>query len=185
MAREFFNEITKTHLAEEILPAVFLLEPNKQNYQYIVALSWDREERQRIIEYIDKNNLDLITVINDTSLIGHTPAATIGPGTFIFPFCNISIASHVGRHCIIGSYSLIGHYSGLGDNCELRPGVMINGKSQIGKNCLIETKATITNRAMICDAVDIMAFSEVRKDITESGRYVGKPARRITQLDDL
>jgi UDP-3-O-[3-hydroxymyristoyl] glucosamine N-acyltransferase len=182
MTAEFVNEITLTRLAEIVCPDDFLSLPNQNNYQYIIAVSYDLEERKKLIEYVDRQNLDLITVISDRSLVGTTPVSIIHPGTFIFPFCNISLGARVGRHCIIGSYSLLGHYSQLGNNCVLRPGVMITGKSTVGNNCTINTRSTVTNNSNVTDNVEIMAFTNVVKNIVESGKYIGTTARRQPDL---
>jgi len=176
MTKEFINEITKTHTASVIEPLEFLSMNNKNDYQYIISVTFDLEERKRIIKIVDKLNLDLITVINDTSLVGSD--IIIQPGTFIFPFCNLScnVSSEpvVGRHCIIGAYSLIGHYSRLGNNCILRPGVMITGHSSIGDHCIINIRATITNNATIADNIEILAFANVTKNIKHAGQYLTK-----------
>jgi len=178
MTSEFLNEITLTHPVEVVNPDNFLLLPNQDDYQYIIAVSYDLEERKKLIEYVDQRQLDLITVISDTTLVGATPPAIIHPGSFIFPFCNISISSTVGRHCIVGSYSLIGHYSSIGNNCILRPGVMITGKSTVRHNCTINTRSTVTNNSTVANNVEIMAFTNVVKNIAESGKYLGTTARR-------
>ena len=182
MTKEFVNEISSTHDVEVLRPDDFLLLCNQDNYQYIIAVSYDLEERKKLIAYVDQQNLDLITVISGTTLVGTTPAAVIHPGTFVFPFCNISIASTIGRHCIVGSYSLIGHYASIGNNCILRPGVMVTGKSTVGNNCTINTRSTITNTSNVTDNVEIMAFTNVVKNIIESGKYIGSTARRQPDL---
>ena len=182
MTKEFVNEISSTHYVEVLRPDDFLLLCNQDNYQYIIAVSYDLEERKKLIAYVDQQNLDLITVISGTTLVGTTPAAVIHPGTFVFPFCNISIASTIGRHCIVGSYSLIGHYASIGNNCILRPGVMVTGKSTVGNNCTINTRSTITNTSNVTDNVEIMAFTNVVKNIIESGKYIGSTARRQPDL---
>jgi len=179
MTQEFANEILLTHEVEIIQPDDFLLLPNQDDYQYIVAVSYDLEERKKIIEYVDHQQLDLITVISDKSLLGTTPAAVIHPGSFIFPFCNITLGASIGQHCIIGSYSLIGHYCHIGNNCIIRPGVMITNKSVIGDNCLFNIKSTVTNKVKIVDNVEVMAFTNITKDITIAGRYMGSRAKQI------
>ena len=175
---EFVGEISRTKPVTLIGTQDFLNNPDTQ-FQYIVAVNFDLVERKKIIDTVDSLDLDLITVINDQSLVGNNPAPAIQPGTFIFPFCNISLGSSIGRHCIIGSYSLIGHYSTIGRNCQLRPGVMITGKSTVGNNCVFNNRSTVTNRATVVDDVELMAFANVVKDITEPGRYVGSSARRV------
>lgn len=182
MTAEFVNEIALTRVVEVVCPNDFLLLSNKDNYQYIISVSYDLEERKKLIEYVDQQNLDLITVVSDTALLGVTPAAVIHPGTFVFPFCNVSLGASIGRHGIVGSYSLVGHYALIGNNCILRPGVMITGKSTVGDNCIINTRSTVTNNSTVADNVEIMAFTNVVKNIIESGRYLGTMARRQPDL---
>jgi acetyltransferase-like isoleucine patch superfamily enzyme len=176
MTQEFVNEISKTHTAEVVTPVNF--KPDN-NYQYIVAVTFDLEERRQIIDVVDQHQLDLVTVIHDTSLIGSNPPAKIGGGTFVFPFSTVALGAQTGRHCIIGPYNLIGHYSRLGDNCITRPGVTISDKSTVGNHCVFNIKSTVTNKVTITDNVSIMGLSNVVKDIDRPGRYAGSTARRV------
>ena len=179
MTQEFVNEITKTHPVEVIAPVEFLKDISV-DYQYIISVTFDLVERRQIINIVDRHNLDLITVIHDTSLIGTTPPAIIEPGSIIFPFSSVSLGAHVGRHCIVGPYNLVGHYSHLGNNCITRPGVTICDKSTVGNNCVINIKSTITNKVTVTDDVEIMGLTNVVKDIQLPGRYAGSLARRIS-----
>jgi UDP-3-O-[3-hydroxymyristoyl] glucosamine N-acyltransferase len=179
MTQEFFAEIQKTHKVEIIQPSVFLKSTTQDQYQYIVSVSWDLEERNQIIFDIDQKNLNLISVIHDTVIIGELPGAIVKPGSFIFPYSTVAIGSQVGRHSIIGYYSLVGHYSNLGNNCILRPGSMVNGKSNIGNNCVMNTRSTVTAGSNLVDNITLMAFCSVSKDLTSSGQYAGSPARKI------
>jgi UDP-3-O-[3-hydroxymyristoyl] glucosamine N-acyltransferase len=181
MTQEFLNEIGKTHKVEVILPQDFI---NNQfpDYQYIVSVSVDFIQRKKIIDIIDKNNFDLITVIHDTTLIGSVPPAVIQPGTFIFPFCSIALGSHIGKHCIIGPYNLIGHYSRIGNNCITRPSVVISDKSTVGNNCVFNIRSTVTNKVVIVDNVEVLGLTNVVKNIETAGRYVGSTARKISSF---
>jgi|LauGreSBDMM110SN_4_FD.fasta_scaffold06192_3 UDP-3-O-[3-hydroxymyristoyl] glucosamine N-acyltransferase len=182
MTQEFVNEIEQTHAVEVMLPKDFL---NNQSidYQYIVAVSVDFDERRKIIDIIDTKNLDLITVIHNTSIIGLNPPAQVMPGTFIFPFCNVMIGSYVGRHCIICPYTSIGHYCYLGNSCITRPGVIVSGKSTVGNHCLLGVRSTVTNAVSIADNVEILGFTNVVKNIDSAGRYGGSATRKIPVLN--
>jgi len=179
MTQEFVNEIIKTHQCEVIAPDDFLLDTNPQ-YQYIVAISVDFVERKQIVRLLDKQQFDLITVIHDTTLVGSNPPASIQPGSFIFPFCDIALGSIVGRHCIIGPYNLIGHYSQVGNNCITRPNVIISDKSVVGNNCVFNIRSTVINKAHIVDDVEIMGLTNVIKNIDEPGRYIGSTAKKVS-----
>jgi UDP-3-O-[3-hydroxymyristoyl] glucosamine N-acyltransferase len=176
MTQEFVNEISKTHNAKVVAPLNFAPD---NDYQYIVAVTLDLAERRQIINAVDQYKLDLITVIHDTSLVGSTPPAKIGAGTFVFPFCNISLGAAIGRHCIISPYSMLGHYSTIGRNCVLRPGVMITDKSTVGNNCVFNIQSTVTNHVTVVDDVELMAFANVAKNIATPGRYIGSTSRKF------
>jgi UDP-3-O-[3-hydroxymyristoyl] glucosamine N-acyltransferase len=178
MTHEIVGEISRTSSVSVIGTQDFLNNPDFQ-FQYIVSVSVDFEERKNVIDTVDDLDLDLITVISDQSLVGNRPAPVIQPGTFIFPFCSIGLGATIGRHCIISAYSMIGHYSTIGCNCVLRPGVMITDKSLIGNNCVFNIRSTVTNRATIVDNVELMAFANVAKNITVPGRYIGSTARKF------
>jgi len=59
------------------------------------------------------------------------------------------------------------------------PGAKILGGAKIGNSCRIGTNSVIFPKVKICDNVVIGSGSIVRKDINESGTYVGSPIRRI------
>jgi UDP-3-O-[3-hydroxymyristoyl] glucosamine N-acyltransferase len=179
MTQEFINEISKTHAVEAIAPKDFLNDINTE-YQYIISITFDLAERKEIVKVADQRNLDLITVIHDTALIGSFPPAQIDPGTFIFPFTTVALGSKIGRHCIVGPYNLIGHYSQLGNNCITRPAVIISDKSTVGNHCVFNIKSTVTNKVKIVDNVEIMGLTNVVKNIDVPGRYVGSQARRVS-----
>jgi UDP-3-O-[3-hydroxymyristoyl] glucosamine N-acyltransferase len=179
MTHEFVNEISKTHACTVLEPDDFLTLSDRSSNQYIMTSWQDFENRSMIASLLDVENLDLITVIHDSVVLGRTPACVIEPGCFIFPFCHVAVGAVIGRHCIIGSHSMIGHYSQLGDQCVLRPGVIVNGKSTIGNNCVLNTRSTVTDGAKICDHVTMLGFTNVYRDIMVPGRYIGTSAKLV------
>ena len=178
MTQEFVGEISRTRPVTVIETQDFLNDTDPQ-FQYIVSVSVDFAERKNVIDIVDRLDLDLITVISNHCQIGNCPAPVIQPGTFIFPFCNISLGATIGRHCIMSAYSMLGHYSTIGRNCVLRPGVMITGKSTVGDNCVFNIRSTVINHVTVVDDVELMAFANVAKDIALPGQYIGSVARKF------
>lgn len=168
---EFLQVILKSNHCELIDPASFYSMTNKEKYQYIVSVIWDWAERIKIIEFLEKEKLDLFTAIDETCVLGDRPAPTIGAGSFINVNTIVNLRATVGKHCIISEQSIIGHYSSIGDNCYLGPGVMVVGKSTIGKNCFLGVRSTVLNKAKIVDNVKILPFSKIWKDIDKPGKY--------------
>jgi UDP-3-O-[3-hydroxymyristoyl] glucosamine N-acyltransferase len=173
MTHEFEHAISKTHDYSILEPDQYMDFENKHNYQYIVASWKDFDSRKIILEHVDDLDLDLVTYIDETAVI----VGNVGPGSFVHPFSKVSIQSTVGKHCIVCSYSLIGHYCSVGDGCVIRPGVLLVGKSTIGKNCVLNARSTVCNAVHVCADTEIMGFSAVTKDITKPGVYLGTPAR--------
>lgn len=118
---------------------------------------------------LDQQKLDLVTVIHNSAVLGANPVPQIGEGSVIFPFCNIKMSSSIGRHCIIGDHSMIGHYSSVGDGSILRPGVFVLDRSHVGQYCIIGAKSTILNQITIADNVQTLAFSRITKHVSEPG----------------
>lgn len=91
--------------------------------------------------------------------------------TIIDRFATIGALCNVGHNCHIGSFSI------------LAASVSVAGSVHIGEHCFVGVGASIRNGIRICDGVLIGAGAAVVKDITEPGKYVGNPARRIGEWD--
>lgn len=81
--------------------------------------------------------------------------------------CGVQIDSHVN----------IGHNSYIDEDTVIALGAIIGGSVRIGKNCMIGLGVIIRNGISICDNAIIGMGSNVVSDITESGIYMGSPAK--------
>lgn len=119
----------------------------------------------------------------------------IGDNCFVGPFVEIQKDVTIGNNTKIQSHSFICELVNIGNDCFVGHGVMFindlfqNGgpargdkelwkSTNIGNNVSIGSNATILP-VVICDNVVIGAGAVVTKDISESGVYVGNPARKI------
>jgi UDP-3-O-[3-hydroxymyristoyl] glucosamine N-acyltransferase len=159
-----------------ISPEEFLSLQNKNDYQYFLAFSLDIVLKNNICNILDEENLDCPTFIDDTSVIHGD--CKIGKGVFIGPFSTIQNCT-IENYCIIESYCLLSHDVVLGKNSILHSGSMIAGKTKIGKNCNFGFKSGVINKVNIVDNVNLGAFSNITKDITKPGKYVGTIARYV------
>jgi len=130
-----------------------------------------------------------VTVVQPVNLYG----CSIGSDSFIGPFTEIQKGVTIGANCRVQSHSFICELVTIGQKCFISHGVkFINDlfqeggpaggdktkwmRTSIGDHVSIGTNATILP-VTICSEVVIGAGSVVTKDITESGTYVGNPAR--------
>jgi len=90
--------------------------------------------------------------------------------------CNISM----GRHTHINLNTTIGHDVKAGDFFTTAPGVAVSGNCSLGNQVYIGSNACIREKTTVADQVIIGMGAVVVKNITESGTYVGNPARKIS-----
>ena len=132
-----------------------------------------------------------VKVVEPVNLYG----CSIGDHCFIGPFVEIQRNVKIGPRSKIQSHSFVCELVTIGCDCFIGHGVMfindtfsIGGPAQgkkelwrsteIGSHVSIGSNATIMP-VKIADHVVIGAGAVVVKDITESGFYVGNPAKRI------
>lgn len=175
-ALQWFSLESKNQI-EIITPEVFLDLSNKSDYQYFVGFTLDMKLRKIICEEIDSLELDCITYIHDSCVVFDT--CKIGKGVFIGSFSSMGYHSEIRDHCWIECYSMISHHVELGRGSVVHAGTLIAGRTKIGQCCTFNFKSSIINNVTITDYVTIGAFSNVTKNITKPGRYVGSIARYI------
>ena len=142
-------------------------------------------------------NVDLgknVAIVQPVNLYG----CAIGDDSFVGPFVEIQKGVRIGKRCRIQSHTFICELVTVGDDCFISHGAMFindlfeNGgpsgadrgrwkATSIGNRVSIGTNATILPIA-ICDQVVVGAGAVVTKDISQSGIYVGNPARLLRRL---
>jgi acetyltransferase-like isoleucine patch superfamily enzyme len=128
-----------------------------------------------------------VKIIEPVNLYG----CTLQDNVFVGPFVEIQNDVTIGERTRIQSHSFICSNTEIGADCFIGHGVMfINDKfvdrklskdflpTKLGNKVYVGSNSSILP-VSICDDVVIGAGSVVTKDITESGTYVGNPARRL------
>jgi len=132
-----------------------------------------------------------VKIVQPSNLYG----CSIGDDCSIGPFVEIQNDVTIGRGCKIQSHAFICELVTIGDNCFISHGAKFindlfqSGKpaggdktkwrsTNIGNNVSIGTNATILP-VSITDNVVVGAGAVVARDITESGTYVGNPAKKV------
>ena len=132
-----------------------------------------------------------VTVVKPSNLY----ECSIGDNCFIGPFVEIQKGVVIGSKTKVQSHSFICELVTIGNDCFIGHGVMFindtfstggpaRGDTALWKSTKIADRVSIGSNATIlpvsiCSDVVIGAGAVVTKDITESGRYVGNPARKL------
>lgn len=161
---------------EEILGCkVFKSYELKENDSYIVGIG-DNQRRKKVFQKLSKMKTGL-TVISSSADIG--VGVSVDAGVFVAANVYIGPCCKVGTNTIINTGSIIEHETIIGDNTHIAVGATVCGRCRIGNNVFCGAGSTVIDNISICDNVIIGAGGVVITDITEPGKYVGVPVKKI------
>lgn len=118
------------------------------------------------------------TAIHPTAVISSLDVE-IGEGTVIMANAVVNPSARIGKHCIINTGAIVEHDNILEDFVHLSPNVTLAGIVKVGKSTHIGAGSCTKQVLNIASDCIIGAGSVIVNDITESGTYVGVPARKI------
>lgn len=136
-----------------------------------------------------------VTIVEPSNVYG----CTLGDDVFVGPFVEIQKQVTVGARTRIQSHSFVCELVTIGEDCFVGHGVMFindlfssggpaRGRKELWRSTEIGNRVSIGSNATIlpvkiCDGVVIGAGAVVTRDITQSGVYVGNPARKQRSID--
>lgn len=142
--------------------------------EFIIGVG-DNETRERVASRLA--TLSFYTAIHPSAVISED--VSVGAGSAIMANVVINTGTQVGKHCIINTAATVDHDNTIKDFVHLSPGVHTAGTVFIGERTWLGIGAIVSNNLKICSGCVIGAGSVVVKNITETGTYLGMPARKI------
>ncbi len=170
------NESIKTCMGFEVIGKTSEALKYKEIADFFVAIG-NNKIREKIQDKLQTSGLSVVSLIHPSAIVGTD--VEIGIGTAIMAGVVINSSSKIGKGCIINTSSSVDHDNIIGDYVHVSPGVNLAGTVIIGEESWIGAGSTVINNLNICKQTTIGAGAVVIKDITESGTYVGIPARLI------
>ena len=132
--------------------------------------------RGGFIERLLAMSANVPMLIHPSAVIG--AGVEIGAGTAIMAGAVINPCSKLGKGVILNTCSSIDHDCAIGDYVHIAVGAHLAGAVSVGKKTWIGAGAIVSNNVDICSNCMIGAGAVVIKDITESGTYIGVPAKK-------
>ncbi len=126
---------------------------------YIVVSIGNIRIRNTIIDFILSRKINFFSYIHPTSIIASD--AEIGCGSLIGPYCIVNAQAVIRDHCILNTYSSVGHDSVLGERAVLSPYCTLNGDVQAGKNLFMGTRASLLPGTIIGEHCMVAAHTSV------------------------
>jgi|TARA_B110000093_G_scaffold45497_1_gene48608 sugar O-acyltransferase (sialic acid O-acetyltransferase NeuD family) len=160
----------KLILGKPILPYSLV---NSDKHLVTIAIS-NSETRQKIINQLPRD-IDFVTLVHPNAVISKW--VKIGEGAIICAGSIITCDIEIGKHSQLNLNTTIGHDCIIGDFFTTAPNVNISGNCTFENHVYFGTASCIKQGLSIVENVIIGMGAIVTKNITESGVYIGNPAR--------
>jgi len=145
-------------------------------FEVVIAIG-DPLKRKNIVDRLPINTKFFTAVHKSVQLLDSN--IQIGEGSILCAGTILTTNITIGKHCHLNLLSTIGHDTIIGDYFTTAPGTKISGNCKIGNNVYFGTNSSVREKISICDNVVVGLNAGVVKNITESGIYVGVPAKKI------
>ena len=143
----------------------------------------DPKARKQICELLRKKSARFATLIHPTALIGHN--VTIGEGSIIGPFTQLSCDLRLGEHVAFGTHSNTAHDTRIGAYCQISGSCEINGNAVLEEGVFLGSHATVLPNAHVGAWAFVGAGSVVLRHVKKGTKVFGNPAVTIDSADPL
>jgi sugar O-acyltransferase (sialic acid O-acetyltransferase NeuD family) len=131
--------------------------------------------RKNFFDRLKACGATIVSLIHPHATIARS--ATLGEGVLVAAGAVVGVDAVVGDGAIVNTLASVDHDCGLGAFSHVSAGVHMAGTMQIDQFTFVGVGATVIQH--VCSHCTIGAGAVVAKPITESGTYVGVPARKI------
>lgn len=150
----------------------------KDEYDMVIGIG-NAKIRRRLQEKYEVEGISIVSLIHPNAQLPEEPLI-VGTGSVIMANAVIQAGTILGKGVIVNSAASIDHECKIGDYVHIAVGAHLAGNVEIGNDTWIGAGAVVRNNICICENVTVGAGAVVVKDITQSGTYVGVPARKIS-----
>lgn len=170
------NESLKNSLGLEVLGTSKDIGAYINEWDIFVAIG-NNSTREKIQVELQAQRATFPTLTHPQATIGEE--VEIAEGTVVMAGVIINSSTKIGRGCIINTGSTVDHDSLIEEFVHISPGAHLAGNIIIRRQSWIGIGSVISNNIKIAEYCIIGAGTVIIKNISESGTYVGSPARRI------
>ena len=150
---------------------------------FVIAIG-NNDVRKRIHD--EFASLPWTNLVHPDTTIGDSSLRSLSQrrGCIILAGARVSVNVRFGDFTILNLNASVSHDCLLHDFCNICPGVNLSGNVEVGAGTFLGTNTSVVNggadeRLRIAAGTYVGAGTVITESITESGVYVGAPARRI------
>lgn len=149
---------------------------NPEEYVMMVAVA-DSNDRKAIVDKLPKET-KYFTYIHPTVHI-MDGNIEVGEGSFIGANSILTTNIKIGKHALLNRGNHIGHDCVIGDYFSAMPNAVVGGDVTISNKVYLGSCSNIREKIKITANTTIGMNAAIVKNITESGVYVGVPAKKL------
>lgn len=135
------------------------------------------QTRKKFMQQLEKAHKNIAVLVHPNATVADS--CVLGAGTVVMAGAVINPDSKIGKGSIINTCASVDHDNILGDFVHVSVGAHLAGAVTVGNDAWIGVGAAVNNCISITSGCMIGSGAVVVRDITESGTYVGVPARKI------
>lgn len=144
-------------------------------HKMVIAVG-DTHLRRQIVQRFPSNT-EYFNVVHPSAVFSKW--VEWGEGVIITAGVILTCQIKIGKHAHLNLHTTMGHDCSIGDYFTSAPSANISGSCTFGNNIYLGSNCVIREKISVADNVVIGMGAVVTKDISESGVYVGSPAKKI------
>ena len=138
--------------------------------------------RKKLQSEMSQAGARFATLIHPAAVLAADVA--IGDGSVVMAGAVVNPGARIGNGVILNTCSSVDHDCVIGDFAHVSVGAHLAGTVVVGEETMIGAGAVVINNITIVERCMIGAGATVVTDLSESGTYIGTPARRKHENTD-
>ena len=147
---------------------------------FVVAIG-DNRVRSRVFLEALALNYQAISIVHPSAILA--PDVKVGAGSMILAGTVINAAASIGANCIVNTATSIDHECIIADHCHVAPGCTLAGNVVVGAGVFLGIGTKVIPRIRIGAWAMSGAGAVIVKDVDESSKMLGVPARAVVGLE--
>ena len=137
----------------------------------------DNASRAAVAAHLNLLGWRFASAIHPRASIGR--GVSIGPGSVIMAGCVVNADAYLGAQVIVNTGATVDHDCHVEDAVHIAPGCHLCGDVSVGRGTLLGAGSTVTPGVSIGSGVLVGAGSTVIRDVADSAKVSGTPARPL------
>jgi len=162
---EYANEVAKP-----------ISEFNPEEYLMMVAVA-DSKDRADIVSRLPKETKYFTYIHPSVQIMDDN--IEVGEGSFIGANSILTTNIKIGKHALLNRGNHIGHDCFIGDYFSAMPCAVVGGNVWIDNKVYLGSCSNVKEKIKITANITVGMNAAVVKNLTESGTYVGIPAKKL------